>query len=365
MDLRQHRRDEEAAPDHGAVAGLEPRYRHLRPGLLQAPAEDVPRFPESRPGRARAAQGQLGPGGHDRARQRAGDRRPRLALRGRGRAARHEPVGVQDHRLRPGPARRARPARPLARQGAHHAAQLDRPLRGAAFRIRPGRRARGLRQAAGVHDPPRHHVRPDLRRDLAGPSAGPGAGGERPRGGRVHRRMPPHGHLAGRDRHRREARPRHRHQGRPSGRSGLAPAALHRQLRADGLRHRRRHRLPGARPARPRLRPQIRPAGDRRVRPGRQRRTGRGRRFRAGQDRDRAIRAVGRRARHHDLRAGDEALARHLRARRLGSPRGQFPPARLGYLAPALLGLSDPDDPLPGLRRGAGAGPGPAGGAAG
>ena len=38
-------------------------------------------------------------------------------------------------------------------------------------------------------------------------------------------------------------------------------AGLRRQLRADGLRHRRDLRLPGARPARPRVRAQIRPAG--------------------------------------------------------------------------------------------------------
>jgi leucyl-tRNA synthetase len=34
----------------------------------------------------------------------------------------------------------------------------------------------------------------------------------------------------------------------------------------------------------------------------------------------------------------------------------QFPPARLGHLAPALLGLPDPGDPLRDLRRGAGSG---------
>ena len=50
-------------------------------------------------------------------------------------------------------------------------------------------------------------------------------------------------------------------EGRPPARSRLAAAGLHRQFRADGLRHRRHFRLPGARPARPRIRPQIRPAG--------------------------------------------------------------------------------------------------------
>ena len=82
-----------------AVARLVTRIRDLRPRLLQAPAEDVPRFPARGPGRAREAQDQLGSGRHDRARQRAGDRRPRLALGRRGRAARAEPVVLQDHQI--------------------------------------------------------------------------------------------------------------------------------------------------------------------------------------------------------------------------------------------------------------------------
>ena len=45
--------------------------------------------------------GQLGPGRSHRARQRAGDRRPRLALRRPGREARAGPVVSQDHRLFP------------------------------------------------------------------------------------------------------------------------------------------------------------------------------------------------------------------------------------------------------------------------
>ena len=48
-----------------------------------------------------------------------------------------------------------------------------------------------------------------------------------------------------------------------------------------------------------------------------------------------------------------------------GAAPGQFPPARLGHFAPALLGLPDPDHPLRDLRRRAGAGEGPAGEAAG
>ena len=83
LDLRQHRGDEEAAPVDGAVARLGARGRDLRSGLLQAPAENVSRLPQGGAGRAQAVEGELGSGRQDRARQRAGDRRPRLALRRR------------------------------------------------------------------------------------------------------------------------------------------------------------------------------------------------------------------------------------------------------------------------------------------
>ena len=56
-----------------------------------------------------------------------------------------------------------------------------------------------------------------------------------------------------------EAGLRHRHQGDPSVRSELEAAGLCRELRPDGVRHRRDLRLSGARPARPRLRQQVRP----------------------------------------------------------------------------------------------------------
>ena len=65
-----------------------------------------------------------------------------------------------------------------------------------------------------------------------------------------------------------------------------------------------------------------------------------------------------------------QEVARRLEARNprqsaSGPAPGQLPPARLGHLAPALLGLPDPDHPLRGMRRGAGAGGRPAGDAAG
>ena len=51
---------------------------------------------------------------------------------------------------------------------------------------------------------------------------------------------------------------RHRHQGRAPVRSELEAAGLCRELHPDGVRHRRHLRLSGARPARPRLRQQVR-----------------------------------------------------------------------------------------------------------
>ena len=128
LDLRQYRDDARATAIDGAVARLVARDRDLRPELLQASAEAVSRFPRRRPRRAQEVEGQLGPGRPDRARQRAGDRRPRLAL-GRGRrAARTHAMVLQNHGLFRRSAGEPRPSRPLAGKGAPDAAQLDRPL---------------------------------------------------------------------------------------------------------------------------------------------------------------------------------------------------------------------------------------------
>ena len=99
------------------------------------------------------------PRGPDRAGQRAGHRRPLRALRHRGRAAPAHPVVLPHHRLRPAPARRHGRAGRLARARAHHAAQLDRPLRGRAGDLpRRGRR----RGDPGLHHPPGHPLRGHL-----------------------------------------------------------------------------------------------------------------------------------------------------------------------------------------------------------
>ena len=71
-----------------------------------------------------------------------------------------------------------------------------------------------------------------------------------------------------------------------------------------------------------------------------------------------------------DTKAAFEETAKRLEcpeARQEGGrqAQGELPPARLGHLAPALLGLPDPRHPLQDLRRRAGAGQGPARRAAG
>ena len=121
---------------------------------------------QGRPRRPQDAQGELGPGRPDRARQRAGDRRPRLALRRARRAARAAGMGVQDHRLRARPARGAWHARALAGEGAPDAGELDRPLGRPAGPFRDGRRhaPEGHDIDRGVHHAARHAVRRELHR---------------------------------------------------------------------------------------------------------------------------------------------------------------------------------------------------------
>ncbi len=201
------------------------------------------------------------PGRPDRARQRAGDRRPRLALRRACRAARADPMVPDHHRLQPGPSGRPRPARPLARKSSADAEELDRPLGGPArsFRLRNIGRAGAF--SRDIHDPARHVVRRVLHGRRARSPARGGARRRRSRAGGVHRRMPPHGHVGRRDRDGGEARLRHRAAGAPSLHPGSPAAGLCRQLHRDGIRHRRHLRLPGARPARPGFRPEIRAAG--------------------------------------------------------------------------------------------------------
>ena len=151
----------------------------------------------------------------------------------------------------------------------------------------------------------------------------------------------------------------HRAEGHAPVRRRLAPAGLCRQFRADGLRHRRHLRLPGARPARPRFRTRLRARrGAGRVSAGHRSRDlpGRGQGVRRRGAADQL--ALPRRHDHYRRQGrGREASGGRDAGRPAGGrAAGELPAARLGHLTPALLGLPDPGHPLRGLRRGAGAG---------
>ena len=158
-----------------------------------------------------------------RARQRAGDRRPRLALGRIGRATRDAAMVLPHHQIFRGSAAGARRPRPLAGESAHHAAQLDRPLGGAAcpLRARSCDHAGGRKRARGLHHTPRHPVRRQIHGALARSSARHGRSRQESCACRIHREMQTPRHRAAGHRHRREEGFRHRDQGDPSVRSGL------------------------------------------------------------------------------------------------------------------------------------------------
>ncbi len=93
---------------------------------------------------------------------------------------------------------------------------------------------------------PGHAVRHVVPGDRAGASAGRRRRRARSGGRRVRGRMPQPGHLGGDHRSRREAGLRHRPARRASVHRGRHLPGVDRQFRADGIRHRRDLRLPGA-----------------------------------------------------------------------------------------------------------------------
>ena len=159
----------------------------------------------------------------------------------------------EDHRFRRRFARGVEGARRVAGEGPADAGELDRQEPRAAVQLPPGRAGRGNRFGRGVHDPARHHLRRELRRRCRRSSdrAGGGSGGFGRR--RVHRRVQGRRDQRRRDRNRREEGIPYRDRGRPPARSGPTPARLHRELRADGLWHRRDFRRSRSRPARLRV----------------------------------------------------------------------------------------------------------------
>ena len=164
-------------------------YRHQQRLFLDMYGEG-PRVPP-------VEQGQLGSGRPHRAGQRAGHRRPRLAVGRARRAARADAVGVQDHRIRRRPARSAGHARQMAGKSPPHAGELDRPLGRLAGSLGAGRsdRAEGRDGAGSVHDAPGHALRRLVHGDRARSSAGACGGRDQSRRRGLQRGMPAHGHV--------------------------------------------------------------------------------------------------------------------------------------------------------------------------
>ncbi len=154
----------------------------------------------------------------------------------------------------------------VARQGRPDAAELDRPLGRRAPEVSVGRGRENRRAGHGgdrdFHHPDRHHLRRDLRpprarapdgRSVRRRSAGPGGLS------RTRRQIPRARPRGAPHRYDRQGRIRYGPQGRQPVHEGRSPH-LDRQLRARRVRHRRDHGRPGARPARLRVRAQVRPA---------------------------------------------------------------------------------------------------------
>ena len=260
----------------------------------------------------------------------------------------HAAVDDADHVVRRPPDRRPRTAR-LDRLDQVDAAQLDRaqPRRQCALRL-AGRRV------DGVHHPARHVVRRHLHgagtrasvRRVADHGRASRRGHRIPAQGRRHQRDRPH------RRHPREDRGVHRFVRRQPAQRRPDPD-LDRRLRADGLRHRRHHGGAVRRPARLRVRRQVRardpcdpaPARGLAGRPGRRSTFRCGTRHQPVADRLRRRRAlrqlVERHTRPQPARyqgRGHPGHQRVARGERQGRTHDHLQAARLAVQPPALLG---------------------------
>ena len=299
--------------------------------------------------------GQLVPQRPDRARQRAGHRRALRALRHLGRGRASSSSGSSGSPTTP----TACSTTSTRSSGPTHVKTMQRNWIGRS----EGAEVTFRNEELGIDYPvfttrPGHALRRDvLRHGARAPRRLParrghraGAGGPRVRQPRADR-----GQRGARRRRPREDRrvpgpPRHQ----PGQRR--APAHVRGRLRAHGVRDRRDHGRPRPRRARPRVRAQVRPAHPR----GRRRRRGRPGRGLHGR---RPARQLQPRLRRPAQPRGARAHRGLARPRGQGPRVGQLPPARLAALAPALLGLPDPDHPLRALRHRPGArgrAPGPA-----
>ena len=353
----EHRRHPRADAPHGLGDRLGPRGLDARAVLLPLDAVALPAVLRAGPGLPQGGAGQLVPERPDRPRQRAGDRRPLRALRRRGRAQGPRAVVLPHHRLRRPAPRRDEPARVLARARPDDAAQLDRPLRGRRGRLPDRGAGRG---DPGLHDPPGHALRGHVLRARARAPA------------------------------RARARRRHAARGATSSSTSARAAARSSIERADPEKE-KTGVFTGAFVTNPVNEQRIPiwvadyvlmeygtgaimavPAHD-------ERDFEFARALRASGEGGRGARGggVARRARYvphadderlvdsaqftglpaEDGEAGDRRVARLAQPR---EGRRQLPPARLAPLAPALLGLPDPDPLLRRLRDGARARRGPA-----
>ena len=185
------------------------RSRHLRPRLLQVEPVVLPEAAGKRHRVQEDPDRQLGPHRPDRAGQRAGGRRPRLAQRRRRRETRDSGLLPGHHAIRRRTAgrcqrqhRAALPGR-LARTGAADAGTLDRQERRCALRVpapdpRRDRRAHSRRPHVRVHDTRRHHQGRHLLRRRARAPAGHPCGAQQPRSRGLHRRVQEGRHDRGR-----------------------------------------------------------------------------------------------------------------------------------------------------------------------
>ena len=243
------------------------RDRDLPARLLQVQPVDLPADVRARSRLPQALDGQLVRGRQDGSGQRAGGRRRMLAVRDAGGHARSRTVVLPHHAVCRRAPRRAEHAPRVAGESRRHAAELDRAFRRSADQV-PGRGHAGPHR--NLHDEDRHDLRGDVR-----PARPRAPDGRCVRGGQPgSSRLP---HAAGSvsrarsrgaaDRRDREGRVRHRQEGDQPVHERRGPD-LDRQFRPRRVRHRGDHGGPGARSARLRVRPQVRPhdPGGRRVR---------------------------------------------------------------------------------------------------
>ena len=370
VDVREHREADRELQADGLLLRLGPQGRHVRRRLLPLGPVDLPQDVGARPGRAAQLAGELVPGLHDGARQRAGHRGRVLALQvARSRSA-SSSSGTSRSPSTPRSCSTTSttlpgwPERVKAMQanwiGRSEGAEVDFTLCDAdgeptaetitVFTTRPD-------TLFGVHVLPAGAGAP------ARATSSWRARSTRPTCARVQE-------LAARGDARSSARRASaRSTARRPGATSSTRSTARRspiwvaRLRAHGVRHRRRHGRALRRPARLRVRAAVRPADP----AGRRRRVDSPLAESLADVRDREVTDVdwdeaydgpGVMVQSGEFTGmptgkdgeGVHAVTAWLAERGLRLGDHQLPPARLAHLAPALLGQPDPGDPLPDVR---------------